>query len=618
MGMTREERITKDYIQTLLAKQGYVTYSNIFSNFDLNLTANPGVIGFMEPSKGRIVVNRNITKEELISVIIRHEILHFFLEHEQRMVKKVAKKLGLNPNDLSLTELENVKKEIYKNKKFNIAGDYEISNRGYTDEDKEIIRNIELNGKILSGLVTEDKHPDWVDWTLEDMYDALNNEKKEQEQQNNQDKNDQQDQNNKDNSDSSSNDDGEGSENNSDDQDSGNQENSGGSGSSQTDDEDENDSSDEDNSTGGGGSSSDDESKEDEETDENDSSNGSGSDNDSDDSSTDDKSSNNDSNQDENSSSDSSSSEQDSKSKSNSRNGRSKKSEDEKDAEKTPQIGDRGDEDELAKEDEERNNQIEDERAEDGDDDYETDSSQGNDDSNGNGNGLVDKEVREKNRLEKIRRLLQDRDVASKIEDETETNVSRSRSRTAAQNAKKYRNSPIKKFEDSLQKFVKSEIGNERNKTWKKFNAGKDAVGLLGPSRATVRNKNIPLINVYFDRSGSWDEAKTAVGEQAIGTLNNYVRKKQIKIDLYYFANEVSDQDNNSLIGYGTRGEPILRHIQQTRPDNVIIMTDDDITDCTSNVTVPGAVWFLWKGGVSTNLQQHLKGRLETNDYYLD
>lgn len=574
MGMTREEKITKDYLQTLLAEQGYVTYSDIFSNFDLNLTDNPKIIGFMEPSKGRIVINRNITDENTISVIIRHEILHFFLEHEQRMVRKISKKMGLNPDNLSLKELENVKHEIYKNKKFNIAGDYEISNRGYTDEDKDVIRNIELNGKILSGLVTEDKHPDWVDMPLEDMYDQLNknNEEPEKPDKPNKPKKPNFPQDPDDGDDGDNGGGGEGGD--------------GGDGG--------------DGGGGGGGYITDNTNDTDNEGDSG--QDGSSDDsNDFDDSDTSD--GDGDSDQDSSDSDDGSSGGNGKSSKKHI--DRSKKSKDETDTEETPQIGDTGDEDELAKEDELRQKQIEDERSEYGDEDDEDD-------------GLVDAETREQNRLDKIRRILQDKDVAQQIQDETETQVSSSRSRTTAQNAKKYRNSPIKKFEASLDSLIKSQVGNKRGKSWKKFNPTKSAAGLLGPGNTTIRKKNVPLINVYFDRSASWDSEKTAIGEQAIGTLNNYVRKKLIKIDLYYFANTVSDRDDSRIIGWGTAGQPILDHIKQTHPDNVIVMTDSDIDDCSSSVTVPGAVWFLWKGGISTNLQQHLKGDADTQNYNLD
>ena len=58
----------------------------------------------------------------------------------------------------------------------NIIEDFEISNTRYTDTDKEIMRNIILNGKEIHCLVTEDHNDDWADMTLEEMFNALTQE----------------------------------------------------------------------------------------------------------------------------------------------------------------------------------------------------------------------------------------------------------------------------------------------------------------------------------------------------------------------------------------------------------------------------------------------------------
>ena len=192
MSMTREERIAKNEILKILAKSGYPTYANILDNFDVNLTQDPGVVGYMEPGKGRIVLNRGLDLDQ-VSTITRHEILHQYLEHEKRLLKKLSKSKNLDYDNLDDASLNDLKYELYSNKDFNIAGDYEISNRGYTDADKEIVRNIKLNGQILTGLVTEDEHPDWVDLSIEDMYDKLSAERKKDEKQNQQNNQNQQD-----------------------------------------------------------------------------------------------------------------------------------------------------------------------------------------------------------------------------------------------------------------------------------------------------------------------------------------------------------------------------------------------------------------------------------------
>lgn len=171
MSMTKDERRAKDEILYVLDHTGYPTYANLLEDFDINITDDPGVVGYMLPSKGVIVLNRGLDMEQ-VSTIVRHEILHEYLKHEQRLLDHLEK--SLKPKkDLEEYSIEELKEILYSNDDFNVAADYEISNRGYTDADKEVIRGIKLNGQILTGLVTEDDHPDWVDLSVEDMYDKL-------------------------------------------------------------------------------------------------------------------------------------------------------------------------------------------------------------------------------------------------------------------------------------------------------------------------------------------------------------------------------------------------------------------------------------------------------------
>ena len=65
MGMTIEERVTKEYIQNKLGEEGYPTYASILADYDMNLTSNPTVVGFMEPAKGRIVLNRTLNEDQV-------------------------------------------------------------------------------------------------------------------------------------------------------------------------------------------------------------------------------------------------------------------------------------------------------------------------------------------------------------------------------------------------------------------------------------------------------------------------------------------------------------------------------------------------------------------------
>ena len=152
--MTREERATQIDLANRLGEQGYATYAKLFMLFELRLTSDPNAIGYMEPGKGRIVLNRTIEPHQML-LTIRHEILHEYLSHELRLLEHLAEKYPeLDGDEVSLKNI------LYKDKVFNYAADYEISNRGYTEQDKQDMRHIKFNGKIVSGLVTEDQHPD--------------------------------------------------------------------------------------------------------------------------------------------------------------------------------------------------------------------------------------------------------------------------------------------------------------------------------------------------------------------------------------------------------------------------------------------------------------------------
>lgn len=576
MSMTREERNTKEYIQNKLAKEGYPTYASLFGNFDLNLTQDPMTVGFMEPSKGRIVLNRGLDEDQ-VSTIVRHEILHQYLEHERRLLKHLADEHNLDFNKVDDNSLKDLKNKLYSNDLFNRAADYEISNRGYTDKDKDNVRNILLNGEILNGLVTEDDHPDWIDLSVEEMYDKL----REEAQQNNEDQEDSGDQNQQDQEDQSQQ----------------SQSNSSDSGQSQQDQQ-QQDLDDSDDQQGSDGSSSQDQQNDQQDQEQ---SSGSGS-SDEQEGGEESKGSSSDSQSDQqgdqeqqssSNSDDESGSDSDSQSQ---KGGPGADSAEKPKTNRRPQIGERGDEETLAREDAEREKQAKEDAEKYGDQE--------------------ESDLSREERLKKIERDLQDQDILKKAGEESEEKIKKERAVRAARDAKKYQNSPIKKFRDNLNRFIKNEVGREKVRTWKREDPRYEGTGIMRRGKARVSSGKIPSINVYFDRSGSWDAAKTKVGMDAIGTLNNYVRQGQIKINLYYFNTEIHSEDPGGR--GGTWGTPIINHIKQTKPDNVIIMTDDDITDIDESVTVPGAVWLLFKGGQSRNLIDHIHGAKQTNIYNLE
>lgn len=556
MAMTRRERLGKQEIYRKMASTGYPTYANLFSLFDLHLTQDPRVVAYMVPGKAEITINENLDIEQA-SMVVRHEILHEFLDHTKRYNRIPNRIQGKDPFA-------------------NIAADYEISNLGYTDEDKENAIKINIGGRLLRGLVTDYDHPDWVDKSFEEMYELLRKEspesmkdphignrgseqiqkaeeakrraevikeRAEQQEQSAQQEIDQSGGQGSmgDNSDSSSQGDG--------------QSQSSGSGQS--------------------GSSSDDSSSGSD-------SGGPGGDD--------------------------------------SSGGGNKKGRNHYDDEAYKNMSPEEKKKERARRRKEAAKKIKEEADKLIDDLNEVLDKDGNgqndlDDkatgSSGSGDAPVfdtpeeQKEIEE--RIKGIKKILGNLEDQQNALMESKKAILKEKAVKASEVAKKYRDSPLTKFTESLTKFIRDELARGRQNSWSHINKKYVYSGLLRPGSTWQGKNNVPLINVYFDRSQSWTPEKSEKGAQAIATLNRYVTRGEIKLKLYYFNTRIMNTDPG---GHGgTSGQPIMDHIQQTKPNNVIILTDDDIDDITTDVSVPGAVWMLFYKGRSRNLIEHLHGK---------
>ena len=500
--MTARDEAAKEQIIRKLRSEGYPTYARLFDLFDLNLTDNPDVVGYMLPGKAKIVLNENLSIDQ-VSTIVRHEILHEWLSHGSRSEKFDKEHPDLLPDhDTS-----------------NIAADYEISNVGYTDKDKRAARAIILGDRTLQGLVTEDQYPGWEDKSFEEMYEELlkkNLEEKKQllnvlKQLHKMLPEDEDDQNQSQPS-------GTPSDPNSD-----------------------SDSSDNQNSNSSNPSA-----------DINSSELGQG----------------------------------DNKSQSDDQEEQSK-------ADKAQQALD------DAKDD---IKDIDKEKAQ-----------QGN---------VFDSDEQQKERselakrVEQIRKLLDDPNIQQQGKGESQRAVQKDRLIKQAKLADRYKSNPLVKFTLDLNNFIKQQTANYRGSTWTRFNKTSVRTGLIKPGITSYAQTDIPEINVYWDVSGSFsDPKKTEGARRAIATLQKYVREKKIKIKTWYFADRVSSTEENA--GGGTKGQPILDHIQATKPANVIVITDSDISDCRTPTTVPGAVWLLFYGSESPNLRAYLRGKQETKSYLI-
>ena len=493
----------KAQIINILRKQGYPTYARLVDFFDIFLTDDPQVIGYMIPDKAKMVLNQELNIDQ-VSTIVRHEVLHEYLTHGPRQQKFDKEHPELNPH-LAPHEISN------------IAADFEISNKGYTDADKATIRAIRLGDKkeTLRGLVTEDGHPDWVDLSYEEMYKKLLEQDAEDRQQI-QDLLDQIAKLSK-----------------------------------QDLDDMEQDAQDIANQMSGGGQPSADGKPSNSKPQDSDSENEEDNDNPSD--------------------------------------GSAKEIAD-KAAKAKQAIQDLKDAKDKADQNSEKSDNVFD----------------------------TPKEQRDKAdvaaRAQQIRDFLDNLEEQAHMQEENTTAIRKEKASREARDVERYQGSGLNQFKLNLNRFIADQVGEMEDDSYARIHPSYEDSEFILPGKLVREEKNIPLINVYHDNSGSFsDERKTAAAFKAIESLNQYVRDGDIEIKLYYFADRVSESKNNA--GGGTRGTPIQDHIEATKPTNVIIITDSDISDCSRVVKVPGAVWMLFYDSRSQNVMDHIKGKRQ-NKYY--
>lgn len=514
----------KKQIINILREQGYPRYAKLVSLFDIFLTDDPETIGYMIPNRAVIVLNEGLNIYQ-VSVIVRHEVLHEFFTHGPRT----------QAFDSEHPELEG------DHELANIAADFEISNRGYTLDDKANVRSIKLNKKTLSGLVTEDHYADWKGLTFEEMYKKLLEERKK----NQEALKELMDQLKKvsgknisdleellDKMEGAADDSDSGSSN------SGSKSTGATSASGNTSDSDQHDP-EEKNSMGKGGSDIDDEGQEE--------SGGSSA-----------------------------------------------------EGKKIDELQDK-----LA------------------------DIQQDLQNLGGKGNGSKPSntpfelpetqrsKVEVAARVEQIQAEITSMSAFDEVMAETSNAVRKDKiaqvKTNHVSNYAKNGNGGLSDFKLDLQRFITSQISYQRERTWERPDTRYKRRGFLVQGSATKKEENIPVINVYWDTSGSFygKPEKTAAARAAIDTLQLYVKKGLIDIKVYYHSDDVYDHP----VSGGNDGDAVVEHIRATHPDNIIIITDGDLGNTRKSVKVPGAAWFLFYDYTSKGLIDNVSGRKQTKWY---
>ena len=178
--MTDRERQVKKSLCQLLIDKGHRKYAERFWKLDFNIVDSKkhpeftAAISFDEAtvfiSDGFLGNGQGIFNQ--LDVLLRHELAHNLMMHQIRLMY-VFKKLHADDPDEAY---ERIRYSASLHTLLNIIEDFEISNKRYTAADKKIVRNMQLNGEIIGGLVTEDHRKSWESMSLEAMYDELSKE----------------------------------------------------------------------------------------------------------------------------------------------------------------------------------------------------------------------------------------------------------------------------------------------------------------------------------------------------------------------------------------------------------------------------------------------------------
>ena len=116
-----------------------------------------------------------------------------------------------------------------------------------------------------------------------------------------------------------------------------------------------------------------------------------------------------------------------------------------------------------------------------------------------------------------------------------------------------------------------------------------------------IPDEAIPTIAVFFDKSGSCEDAIPTLNNAIATVKKKYVDTGMCKLDLYYFGDRVAYNNANAYVGSTTEAWPhIIDTIKKGDYNNVIVMSDRDIglqNNHGESYTVTGCVWWLWVDG---------------------
>jgi hypothetical protein len=179
--MTKHEEEVRYDLCNLLIKNNHRQYAKRFWELDLNLvdsTKEPKFIAAISFDEATVFISDAFLKGgpaifNQLDTVMRHELAHNLMMHQIRMMHVFKQAFAKADPDEAYDQ---IRCSMSLHDLLNWIEDFEISNKRYSDADKAIAKNLELNGRAIHGLVTEDHRDSWVNMSLETMYNQLSNE----------------------------------------------------------------------------------------------------------------------------------------------------------------------------------------------------------------------------------------------------------------------------------------------------------------------------------------------------------------------------------------------------------------------------------------------------------
>lgn len=177
---TKREKVLKKKLLALLRDDGqghkHAKYAERLEDFIIKIVPyeeDPKMTAAISFEEATIYISDGFLKDPdtfyQLNVLMRHELAHYLMQHQIRMMHKIIEKYGEEGGTrISMSQsLHHL---------LNIIEDFEISNERYTSDDKIVVKNMKLNGREIGGLITETIRGGWEKLSVLEMFDKLEEE----------------------------------------------------------------------------------------------------------------------------------------------------------------------------------------------------------------------------------------------------------------------------------------------------------------------------------------------------------------------------------------------------------------------------------------------------------